>query len=393
MPGGAVTLRTDINQFYPSIYTHAVDWAVRTKRRAKKAKNAQGLGPELDKRLRNSRSGQTVGLSIGPDTSWLVSELVLGRVDEALTRKFPIVTKRAVRFGDDMLFYASSIEEAHEVLGEYERCLAEYELSLNATKVAVVGGLEAADPSWVSTLRRFQYRDATEDQLAQDLIDLFAFAHEIARSLPTQGVLSYAIKRCNPFPAGKRTWPIYRDLVLASITQEASTLRHVYEILMFAKQHALAVDQDAVVDVLNEVCARHASFDHGFEVAWILTILRDLNLPLDAATANAIATMNDNCSLILLIDAVQRAPFTLNGVDTSAALSRAELKGALSSEDWLLAYESRVAKWCAPRAWDGLPQWEGLKKAGVRFFVPSPPTRFRGLRRTHPRFMPTWGGY
>ena len=102
MPGGRVTLKTDISQFYPSIYTHAVDWAIRGKRKAKARLREIGLGPDLDLRLRNSRGGQTIGLSVGPDTSWLVAELILARIDEDLLKKFPRIAPRCARFGDDM---------------------------------------------------------------------------------------------------------------------------------------------------------------------------------------------------------------------------------------------------------------------------------------------------
>jgi hypothetical protein len=102
MPGGTVTLQTDISQFYPSIYTHAVDWAIRGKTTAKRARRVKTLGTELDARLRESRSGQTVGLSIGPDTSWLVSEVLLARVDEALCREHQSLSRRAFRFVDDI---------------------------------------------------------------------------------------------------------------------------------------------------------------------------------------------------------------------------------------------------------------------------------------------------
>src|SRR5690606_16021574 len=65
--GNRYTLKTDISMFYPSIYTHAVDWAVRGKLAAKRDRNGPHIGAKLDKALRNSRHGQTVGLSVGPD--------------------------------------------------------------------------------------------------------------------------------------------------------------------------------------------------------------------------------------------------------------------------------------------------------------------------------------
>lgn len=391
MPGAAVTLRTDVSQFYPSIYTHAVDWAVRGKAAAKKRMRAPHLGKFLDEALREARSGQTVGLSIGPETSWVASEIVLARVDEALCKEFPQITNRAFRFVDDMTFYSSSTGEAYEVLARYEKLLAEFELALNPTKVRVLETLEPPESPWVTPLRQARYRDANDSQLVNDLLDLFSLAMDASSRYPTEGVLSYAIKRCDPFPGGARSWPVYRDLVLASVSHDASTLKHVYPILLFAKSHGLKVDNDRLLEVLNEACATHAALDHGFEVAWLLTILRDLGLPLDPATASQVALMDDNCSLVLLMDMVASSSGLGSTVDMSQAVRRAEAADALSSADWLLAYEFRAGRWCAPKKWDGILQWKQLNSAGVRFLVTQSTASARArIRRRRPAFIPGW---
>lgn len=390
MPGGVVTLKTDISQFYPSIYTHAVDWSVRGKATAKRSMRAPHVGRFLDEALRESRSGQTVGLSIGPETSWLVSEILLARVDAALCKEFPGVSNRATRFVDDMTLYASSTGEAYDVLSRYERLLADYELILNPTKVRVIDGLEPPESRWVSPLRQARYRDDNDGHLVHDLIDIFSLATDFAQQFPTEGVLSYAVKRCDPFPGGARSWPVYRDLVLASFSRDPSTLRHVYSILTFAKDHGLAVDNDRLVEVLNSACEQHALLDHGFEVAWILTILRDLDLPLERLAADCVARMDDNCSLILLRDMMEGSS-RLSGVDLNSAVRRAEAANALSSSDWLLAYEFRTARWCAPKKWDSIPQWAELNKARVRFFIPRSTGVSRAtIRRRRPAFMSSW---
>ena len=327
------------------------------------------LGTELDARLRESRDGQTVGISIGPDTSWLVSELVLARVDERLCRSHPRLKSHAFRVVDDMTFYASSVGEAHEVLAEYQHVLAEFELALNPTKVSVVDGLEPARTPWVSTLRQLRYRYDRDDLLASDVIDLFASAFDLRQKYPTEGVLSYVIKMCDPFPGGAHSWPIYRDLVVASVSQEPSTLRHVYQVLTFAKSHGLDVNDDRLVQVLNEACADHARYDHGYEVSWILTILRELALPLDADAARVVAEMEDNASLVLLADMLLDDPLLLSVTNFDQAVRRAERKGALSTSDWLLAYQLRRRRWCAPKKWDGVVQWQELNRAGVDFLL------------------------
>lgn len=348
MPGGVVTLKTDVSQFYSSIYTHAVDWAVRGKAIAKKRRSDGSLGAKLDKALRFSRGGQTVGLSIGPDTSWLIAEILMGRVDRKFCTDDDWIEDHAFRFGDDLTLFARSRAHAETALANYADCLADFELSLNPSKVQVIDGLEHPDRPWVIRLRQMRYRSDSVKHLSLDLIDLFASAFEFASQNPSDGVLSYAIKRCDPFPA-EEAWPLYRDFVLAAIVQEPTALRHAYQVLSFAKAHDLPVKTDRLQEVLNVMCVDHARLNHGFEVAWILTVMRDLDIPLEATSARLVADMEDNCSLLLLIDMVHRK---FVDADISKALTRAEADDALSSTDWLLAYECRTRKWCAPKKWD-----------------------------------------
>lgn len=389
MPGGAVTLRTDISQFYGSVCTHAIDWAIRGKLNAKKHMRKKVLGSRMDKLLRDSRDGQTIGLSIGPDTSWLMAEVLLGRVDYRLCATLPKIANRAARYGDDMVVYAESQGEAAEVLGLYEHYLHDYELTLNSNKVQILDGLMAPEERWVVELRQMRYRDENDKYLAEDLLDIFSAAFEHVRAYPTSGVLAYAIMRCNPFPAGKETWPLYRDLILASISQEPRVLTHAYDVLRFAKAHGLPIDDSRLEEVLNEACRRHAKFNHGFEVSWILEILRELGLPLHVAAAKQVAEMQDNCSLLLLTDMMQGSSMLKASVDISSAMSRAESDGALSSSDWLLAYEARRNKWCRPNRWDRSLAWKELYTAHVKFFGGSRPRR-RKIHRDRPHFISSW---
>ena len=86
-------LITDIDQFYPTIYTHAIPWALHGKAASKaalktgKTKGAPSLGDEIDKALRLMNDGQTQGIPIGPDTSLLVAEVLLAAADDTLLPK------------------------------------------------------------------------------------------------------------------------------------------------------------------------------------------------------------------------------------------------------------------------------------------------------------------
>lgn len=63
-------VKTDISRFYGTIYTHSIPWLIHTKPVAKaNRQNYSMLGNALDRDLRGSNSGQTVGIPIGNKTN------------------------------------------------------------------------------------------------------------------------------------------------------------------------------------------------------------------------------------------------------------------------------------------------------------------------------------
>lgn len=393
--GARFTLTTDVSNFFPSTYTHAVDWAVRGKAAAKKDRTTKTVGGKLDYLLRKGRGAQTVGISIGPDTSWLISEMVLGRVDAALQKRHPEVIRHALRWVDDMVFYADSHGLAEDVLGHYEEELSKFELSLNPLKTAIQPGIRPYQDEWLIRLRQARYRDDNESHQADDIVDLFSLALDIQSRLPNSGAISYAVKRCNPFPSG-RGWEVFQELLMASMALEASSIRHVFDVMTFAKDVGLPVNDSAFGEASNDLIQRHAPLEHGFEVAWLLLLLRELGIEPSVASADAALLMQCNASNLLAWAALKdslRLEHSCSNLDV--VVKRAEAADGLQSEDWLLAYEARARKWCAPKTWAGSKAWRELRETGVLFMdipdIKAPRPKLWRLKRLRPAFASTWG--
>ena len=78
----------DIQNCYPSIYTHSVAWAIHGKDNAKKRrKDKQLLGNKIDKLLQDMNNGQTNGIPTGSVLMDFIAELVLGYSDEQLSER------------------------------------------------------------------------------------------------------------------------------------------------------------------------------------------------------------------------------------------------------------------------------------------------------------------
>ena len=114
-------LRADISQFYHSIYTHSISWALHGKLIAKQQRNNQTLlGNRLDKRIQHSQDKQTIGIPIGPDISFLIAELILSVCDDQLQNK---KISNFTRYIDDYEFgvYPYKKQKGTEIY--YKNCL------------------------------------------------------------------------------------------------------------------------------------------------------------------------------------------------------------------------------------------------------------------------------
>src|SRR5207244_2175927 len=114
-------LRSDVSRFYHSIYTHSISWALHTKPVANANRGKHSLlGNELDCFLRDMQDGQTLGVPIGPDTSFLIAELILAKVDEIMVGRG---ATHAFRYIDDYEFAFPDRASAERALADLQEAL------------------------------------------------------------------------------------------------------------------------------------------------------------------------------------------------------------------------------------------------------------------------------
>ncbi len=130
-------LTSDISQFFPSLYTHSIPWALYGKAKAKSQRfNAKLLGNRIDKALQAAQHGQTIGIPIGPDSSHIVAEIVACAIDSRLEKHLhkKILGYRHV---DDFVLFFKSFGEAEEALTALEASVRYFELKLNPLKTRI----------------------------------------------------------------------------------------------------------------------------------------------------------------------------------------------------------------------------------------------------------------
>lgn len=157
-------LRTDIKNFYPSIYTHSIAWAVHTKKtirtKGDRSNYARFLGLKLDKLIQYANDGCTNGIAIGPAISDLISEIVLSSVD---TEASKIIDAKnidfiGVRFKDDYRFLCQSKEDANFIIKTLQKQMALFNLTLNEGKSKVEELPEGLFREWTADYQPFSLR-------------------------------------------------------------------------------------------------------------------------------------------------------------------------------------------------------------------------------------------
>ena len=178
---------TDISNFFPSIYSHAIPWALVGRSTAKKNRGPNRWFNKLDKAVRWTKRNETQGISIGPATSNILAEVILERIDRTLRRNFEYS-----RFNDDYTAYCKTEDEAVSFVSHLRKELAEYKLTLNINKTTYSPLPRALEDDWVSDLTIALPRG---DRISSyDAISYLNYAVKLAKQSPDGSVLKYALR-------------------------------------------------------------------------------------------------------------------------------------------------------------------------------------------------------
>lgn len=186
---------TDIKNFYPTIYTHSIGWALHGKHNMKSSSRGKYnvLGNKLDKLFQNSRDGQTNGIPVGSMVSDIIAEIILTDVDKKLSNKLEKakVQKNVLvsRYRDDYRILAKSEDDGKKVLQYLNRVLqTEYDLNLNADKTEAHSDvIEGSLRPWMVEiknsylLRRVYYDDFSEKVTSNFLKDCLIETYRIQK--------------------------------------------------------------------------------------------------------------------------------------------------------------------------------------------------------------------
>lgn len=131
-------VRSDITNFYNSVYTHSIGWALHGQEEAFKDKSCDLIGNKIDKIIQYANNGRTNGIPVGSAVSDLIAEMILSSVDLKISKKLKGKDFIATRFKDDYRFLCNTEDEAKEILKVLADELTEFNLLINESKTKIL---------------------------------------------------------------------------------------------------------------------------------------------------------------------------------------------------------------------------------------------------------------
>ncbi|EDP68069.1 hypothetical protein CAT7_00880 [Carnobacterium sp. AT7] len=353
-------VKLDINSYYPSIYTHAISWAIHTKIFAKENMRDTSLsGNKIDKAVRNMQSGQTMGIPIGPITSNFLHEIIGVAIDQTIKQigAEKSITIVGSRYTDDMEFYFNKEEDATWFIRRAQVALKEYELELNSEKSIIERVPIVLEKEHIFSINSFRFRNylygnRTEEETTdllmkmqkKDIMSFFNMVFTFYKKNPSKGMLKYAIKYMSHNIIYKENWHVVQSLLMQCVIVDSSTIGIVLELIegYYLNDYISREELMRLKSFLNDLLKEHLLFQNHYEASQILSFCRKMKILINEENTKALE-MQDN-SIICILTMNLKKHDLLSNFDESSYINLLPLATA-NNQYWLFAYEAKKNKW------------------------------------------------
>ncbi len=360
-----IELRLDISQFYPTIYTHSIPWAILGKEKAKKLFKISATDKVKWKRLlddnnidakeyksadfidnliRNCNDRQSIGLPIGPDVSFILAEIIGNRIDFEINKRLQDIIHSGTRYYDDYYLYFDTRNDAENALKIIQQVLFEFQLETNESKVSINNLPFQYIELWSDHFDRYKF--AKSDKF--ELRNFFNILHQTINSNKKNSswIIHYALKR---FKVGdveikNKEWEIFLNFLLQTLIIDTSVIALIFEIIFIYEVFLDKKSKLKINNVLTTIVKEHIILNHSFEVSWCLWIFISLKIKCDKQVLELILESKDSISKILCLDLINKNLY--RGRRPQMKLIKDQIQASNSTGDnWLLIYEAVKNNW------------------------------------------------
>ncbi len=292
--GKKFRIHTDITNCFPSIYSHAISWALVGIPLSKNNKGKQHWFNHVDYCQRMLKRGETQGVPIGPATSNILSEAILARIDKELSKKFSYF-----RYVDDYTCYCETFEEGQRFIRALREELKKYKLVLNIKKTQSVELPAPIDPDWIVDLCTRLPAGTHVDKrgkvfYASEAVRYIDYAIRISSQYPDGSVLKYAVKSI-----------IYK-LDISADTQVLYYLLNLvryYPLLLPLLESLLErsiVNKSHYAKYMNQIAIENSIEGRSDGVCWSLYYLNKYSLMVSYEVAEKVIESKDCLGILML---------------------------------------------------------------------------------------------
>ena len=354
--GKRYMVHADISKCYPSIYTHAIPWALVGK---DVAKNNIGKYKEwynqIDHFAQISKNGETHGLLIGPHTSNILSEIILCAIDEELSNKYDSY----IRNIDDYICYVNTKEDADNFIIDLNRELRKYDLLINHKKTEIYELPICVIETWIHKIQNhmvtFQkFKDYIDYREIQAFIDFIIKL--VSENADNNSVVLYAVKALKDFNLTKNA----QEYLVKSVVSLSLLYPYLVPILGKYIFEKYEVGTNQIQKYANMIYERYIHKNNYEACSFALLYAIDSNSKIDCIDVEIIKSSQDCILMLMAFIYCKKNNLTSEVKQLEQYAKELEGKGEMD-QYWLFVYECLEevsGEWCA------------MKKNKVSFLKP-----------------------
>lgn len=294
--GKRYVVQTDIANCFPSIYTHAIAWALVGQADAKKGMDDNNEWfNTIDKKFRASRRNETQGVAIGPGSSNIAVEIILGKVDDELRKSFSFI-----RYIDDYECYCSTEHEALDFVRQLEKQIAKFKLQLNAAKTKILRLPQPVADGWILELgRHTPKKDGAEIKEIFRFLDVAVF---LADKNPESSVLKYAGGVINNINISNEANEACLSYLLGLAFHHSDLLPKLKNLIdsLSLGEFGQALDVSGICKKIEEVLKECIHLRRSDGMCWALYLLGRVHHEISEETAKELIETEDALAILTL---------------------------------------------------------------------------------------------
>jgi hypothetical protein len=297
-------LITDVSRFFPSVYTHTIPWAINGKQAAKDDTNLNSatiFGNRLDFIIRQAQNKQTIGIPVGPDTSKIISEVLMASVDAEFLKKSGKTRPIFVRHVDDYWIAGNTHEECEKHLQNIRFALRAHELDINEMKTRIISTKYVFSEAWPYEFENEIIQSfSTFGNRTYDPVSTLSKIIERATHDNDDAIIRHVIRIIDENKLWSANWQLLEHFLAQCAIQFTHSFDYAARVIAYRARTKQPIDQKLWEDVAKLTAQQCGALGRDSEVIWALWLLKELNCKVPKSISDIIVTNNSAIALCFL---------------------------------------------------------------------------------------------